>query len=200
MGLYIMQLCLAGIFISVESKTARFACKIQAILTMFLFFSTCCSHFILMRETNRRPQTIFLPSGVGEDGVQEQTTQNHSKSMTVSPLLTLTQDPEIFRDVRSTTESPKIQILQREASRDPGNSSTTDRMRIGMVPHIPISGETLKFYLQITLWLGEKANCTQSKVRDLVMDEFAGLVTANLPETQKDDVHRVFEHRSSDEI
>jgi hypothetical protein len=48
-----------------------------------------------------------------------------------------------------------------------------------MVPHIPIAGETLKFYLQITLWLGEKADCTQSRVRDLVMDEFEGLVTAN---------------------
>jgi hypothetical protein len=33
--------------------------------------------------------------------------------------------------------------------------------------------------LQITLWLGEKADCTQLRVRDLVMDEFEGLVTAN---------------------
>jgi hypothetical protein len=179
LGLYIMQLCLAGIFISVESKTARFACKIQAILTMLLFFSTCCFHFILTRETNRRLQTVFLPNGVGEDGIQEQTTQDQSKSMAVPPLLTLTRDPEIFRDVWSTTETPKIHILQREASRDPGDSSITDRMRMGMVPHIPIAGETLKFYLQITLWLGEKADCTQSRVRDLVMDEFEGLVTAN---------------------
>jgi hypothetical protein len=47
------------------------------------------------------------------------------------------------------------------------------------VTRLPIAGETLKFYLQITLWLGEEADCTQSTVRDLVMDEFKGLVTAN---------------------
>jgi len=179
LGLYIMQLCLAGIFISVESKTARFARKIQAILTMLLFFSTCCFHFILMRETNRRLLTMFLPNGIGEDGVQGKTTQSQSKSMIVPPLLTLTRDPDILRDVGSTTETPKIQILQREVSRDPKNSSITDRMRIGMVPHILMACETLEFRLQITLWLSETPDRGHSRVRDFVMAEFEGLETVN---------------------
>ncbi|TIA28278.1 hypothetical protein D6C78_10820, partial [Aureobasidium pullulans] len=75
-GLYIMQLCLAGIFISVESKTAKFACKIQAILTLVLFLGTCCFQFILVRSTKRHLLTVFLPSNGGEEEAQGQTAQD----------------------------------------------------------------------------------------------------------------------------
>jgi hypothetical protein len=105
--------------------------------------------------------------------------QSQSKTTIVPPLLNLTQDLEILRDVGSTTETPKIQILRREASRDPKNSSVTDRMKIGMVPHILMACETLEFRLQITLWLSEMAGCAHSGVRDFVMDELEGLETVN---------------------
>jgi len=122
---------------------------------------------------------MFLPNGVGEGGVQGKTTQSQSKTTIVPPLLNLTRDPDILRDVGSTTKTPKIQILRSEVSRDPKNSSVTDRMRIGMVPHIPMACETLEFRLQITLWLSEMADCAHSGVRDFVMDEFEGLETVN---------------------
>jgi hypothetical protein len=48
-----------------------------------------------------------------------------------------------------------------------------------MVPHILMASQTLEIRLQITLWLSQMADCTHSGVRDLVMNDFEGLVTAN---------------------
>ncbi|KAG9801062.1 hypothetical protein KCU95_g117, partial [Aureobasidium melanogenum] len=176
-GLYIMQLCLAGIFISVESKTAKFACKIQAILTLVLFLGTCCFQFILVRSTKRHLLTVFLPSNGGEEEAQGQTAQDQGKSVIGPSFLETSRSPETSLHICSITDTPQCHIVQKEASKS--ELDMGHRMRIGMIPHMPRNCENIEFCLQITLWMSKMTDCTRSTGLAHVIDDFKRLETAN---------------------
>jgi hypothetical protein len=178
-GLYIMQLCLAGIFISVESRTARFACKIQAILTLLLLSLTFCFHFVLVRNTNRRLLTVFPPSIPGEDESQTQTVQDQSGTMNVPPLLGMIRSLEIPLGLCSSTSTSRSQVVQKEASEESIDPDLGHRTRIGMVPHIPRGCEHMEFRLQIHLWMSKMTDFTHSEVQEFAMTGFKGLKSAN---------------------
>jgi hypothetical protein len=176
-GLYIMQLCLAGIFISVESKTAKFACKIQAILTLVLFLGTCCFQFILVRSTKRHLLTVFLPSKGGEEKAQGQTAQDQGESVIGPSFLETSRSPEASLHICSITDTPQCHIVQKEASKS--KLDVDHRMRIGMIPHMPRNCENIEFRLQITLWMSKMTDCTRSAGLAHVIDDFKRLETAN---------------------
>ena len=180
-GLYIMQLCLAGMFISVESKTARFACKVQAILTLLLFLATCCFHFTMMRSMNQRLLTVFPRGSLDQDGVRESTVQHHHSRATALPnLLATTDPPSASSELGAIVDSPEIHLGHVGSSDHLKSSDLRYITDIGTLARLSADDRTIDFYLQITLFIRHVADDPESEVHRCIVSHFRVLHSANI--------------------
>lgn len=179
LGLYIMQLCLAGIFISVESKTARFACKVQAILMFILFFVTCCFHLAMVRSMKHRLQTVFPHDILKDDRAGDPTVQRQSGASTVPHLLATTDPSETFTEPHSIVGSPEVQIAHIGSSNHPTIPDLRYMTDVGMLARLSEDDRKVDFYFQITLFMKRVSDDLDSEMQRFVLNPFNELHSAD---------------------
>ena len=178
-GLYIMQLCLAGIFISVESKTARFACKVQAILTLLLFLATCCFHFTMVRSMKHRLLTVFSHSSLEDDTTGDSTLQAQSRTTTGTHILATTASPETFPELRSIVDPSETQIAHIVANSYPSGPDLRRMTDVGTLARLSADDREIDFYLQITLFIRDVGSDPDSEIGQFIESSFRLLHSAN---------------------
>lgn len=178
LGLYMMHLCLTGIFISTERKTEKFTSTIQAALTLLLCFSTICFHFVVSRRAKLGCSTTLYNSKRSDDIPCKLAMGNLDTFTTPYELPAIVTGPDSALIISFAAATSESRSLQRKPHRQFQTFDVGATTRNGIVPYLDPKHDMIQFRLRIALWLEEPKTEEDQELLEFFMNHLKKVQSA----------------------